>query len=88
MDKIQIKKNKLDLEYQKLTQILGSVLTISITGIFGIYGSFTLLNQNQLKIGLSISAIILVISIGVIKKINKKLEIILDDLDKLKNIKS
>lgn len=84
MNKSEIEKNKLDLEYQKLTQILGSVLTISLTGIFGIYGSFTLLSQNQLNIGLSISAIILVISIGVIKKINKKLEIILEDLDKLK----
>ena len=87
MDKKQIEKNILDLEYRKLTQILCSVLTISAAGILGIYGSFTLLNQNQLKIGLSISAIILVISIGVIKKINGKLKFLIEDLDKSESFK-
>ena len=66
MDKGKIKKNQLDLEYHKLTQLFSSVLVISLTGSLGFLGSFTFLleDKNKLAIGLSISAVILIIIYG------------------------
>ncbi|RLG16221.1 hypothetical protein DRN69_01395 [Candidatus Pacearchaeota archaeon] len=84
MDKQQIKKNKLDLEYHKLTQIFNSVLTITITGIFGFIGSFIFLeDKNKLAFGLTLSAVILILIYGVCNKIDKKLNQILKEIENI-----
>ena len=85
MDKKQIKKNKLDLEYHKLTQILNSILTLMITSALGFLGSYTFLlnDKNKLAVGLIISTLILIIIYGVVLKINQKLDLIIDEIEKL-----
>lgn len=53
MDKKQIKKNKLDLEYNKNVQILNAVFIFLTTGILGFAGSFIFLeDKNKLFLGL------------------------------------
>ncbi len=84
MDRKQLKKNKLDLEYHKYSQILNSLLIFSTTGLLAFLGSFVFLeNKNKLALGLSISAIMLIIAIGTYKKINKKLESIIAEIENL-----
>lgn len=79
MDKKQIDKNILDLEYHKLTQILNSILILTITSILGFLGSYTFLlnDKNKLILGLIISTLILIIIYGIILKINQKLDLII-----------
>lgn len=85
MDKKQIKKNILDLEYQKLIQILNSVLIITVTGLFGFLGSYTFLleDKNKFTFGLIISTLVLIIISGVVLKINQKLNSIINQINKL-----
>ena len=86
MNNKQVEKNKLDLEYQRLIQILNSLLIMTITGFLGFLGSYTFLleNKNKLTIGLIISTLILIIIYGFIKNINSKLNSIIEEIDKLK----
>ena len=85
MNKKEIEKNKLDLEYQKLIQVLNSILIVIVTGILGFLGSFTFLleDRSKLTIGLIISTLILIVVYGIIRKINIRLELIIEKIDKL-----
>ena len=81
---IQIKKNKWDLEYNKNTQILNAVFIFLTTGILGFIGSFIFLeDKNKLTTGLVISAIIILIGYAFYKKINKKLDSIIKEIEDL-----
>lgn len=80
----QIKKNKLDLEYHKYTQILNAVFIFLTTGILGFIGSFIFLGEtNKLLLGIVISAIIIIIGFLIYRKVNKKLEEILREVEKI-----
>lgn len=85
MNKELKEKNKLDLEYQKLIQILNSILTITLTALFGFLGSFTILleDKNKLALGLSISLIILIIIYRIVIIVNNKLRTIIKKIDDL-----
>lgn len=85
MDKRQLEKNKLDLEYHKYTQILNAILIFATTGLLGFIGSFIFLVEEvgRLFIGLSISIIVLVFSYGLYRKIDKKLQDISKKMDKI-----
>lgn len=80
----QLKKNKLDLEYHKNTQILNAVFIFLTTGILGFMGSFIFLGErNKLLLGMGISSIIIILGFFIYKKINKKLEYILKEIEKI-----
>lgn len=80
----QVKKNKLDLEYRKYTQILNAVFIFLTTGILGFIGSFIFLEEkNKLLLGIGISVFILIVGIGIYKIVNKKLEEILKEVEKI-----
>jgi len=84
MDKKHIKKNKLDLEYNKHLQILNAVFIFLTTGILGFVGSFIFLEEkDKLFLGISISIFILILGYEFYKKINKKLESILSEISNL-----
>lgn len=79
-----IKKNKLDLEYHKYIQIFNSFYILLTTGVLGFIGSFIFLDEgNKLFIGFGISALVVIIGIISIKRINKKLELILNEINDL-----
>ena len=83
MDK-RTKKNKLDLEYHKYTQVLNAVFIFLTTGILGFIGSFIFLEEkNKLLLGISISVFILIVGIGIYKIVNKKLTEILKEVEKI-----
>ena len=85
MNEKQIKKNILDLEYHKLTQVLNSILILTITSILGFLGSYTFLleDKNKLTLGLIISTLILIIIYGTVIKINQKLESIIKNIKEI-----
>jgi len=61
MNKRQVRKNILDLEYHRLTQILNSILILTITSALGFLGSYNFLlnDKNKFVAGLIISTLIL-----------------------------
>lgn len=85
MDKKQIKKNKLDLEYHKYIQILNAVLIFLTTGLLGFIGSFIFLleEKNKLFLGVAISVFILIIGYVTYRKTNKKLKEISREMENL-----
>jgi len=84
MKKKEIKKNKLDLEFHKNTQILNAVFIFLTTGILGFVGSFIFLEENnKILLGAGLSVVILVIGYWLYKKINKRLREILDKIENL-----
>lgn len=50
MDKRQIRKNILDLEYHRLTQLLNSILILTITSALGFLGTYTFLLNDRKKL--------------------------------------
>ncbi len=85
MDSKQIKKNRLDLEYNKHLQILNAVFIFLTTGLLGFLGSFIFLleDKNKLLLGTGISVIVIIIGIIIYKKTNKKLEEVLEKIEKI-----
>lgn len=85
IDKKEIKKNKLDLEYHKNTQILNAVLIFLTTGLLGFIGSFVFLleEKNKLFLGISLSVFILIVGYVIYRKTNKKLEEILEEVERI-----
>ena len=80
----QIKKNKLDLEHNKYTQILNAVFIFLTTGILSFAGSFIFLeDKNKLAIGVSISVLLLIVGYAIYKKINSKLNKIIKEIENL-----
>jgi len=75
MDKGQLRKNKLDLEYNKYIQMLNGIFIFATTGLLGFIGSFIWTdNSKKLLIGTSASALVVIASLLFYKKINYKLE--------------
>ena len=75
MEKIQIEKNKLDLEFSRYSQLLKGVFIFATTGLIGFIGSFVWSEDlDKLLIGVFISVIIMVGSFTYYKKINYKLD--------------
>ncbi|MBI2507324.1 hypothetical protein HYV89_00030 [Candidatus Woesearchaeota archaeon] len=71
MDKGQLKKNKLDLEYQKYLQMINGVLIFATTGLLGFIGSFVLTDSpKKLLIGTFASFIVIICSVLFYKRIN------------------
>ena len=85
MDRKQIEKNILDLKYHQLTQVLNSILILTITSILGFLGSYTFLlnDKDKLAVGLIISTLILIIIYGIVIKINQELDSIIKKIEKL-----
>jgi len=84
MNKQDIKKNKLDLEYQKNIQLLNAIFIFLTTGLAGFVGSFIFLeDRTKLLVGTSISALILISGYFVYQRVNKRLEDILNQIGKL-----
>lgn len=84
MNSEQIKKNKLDLEYHKYSQMLNAVFILLTTGVLGFLGSLIILNdKNKLFLGLGISAFVFIIGLSLLMRINDKLNEILNKTDNL-----
>ena len=75
----QLKKNKLDLEYHKYSQLLNGVFIFATTGFIAFLGSFIWLKE-RLFIGLIISVFILILSYIFYKKIDDKLKDVCDKI--------
>ncbi len=82
MDKKEINKNRLDLTYNKYLCILNGLFLILTSGAFGIISSIIFLEDKNKKLfGLSISAVILMIIYISIKKVNQRIEEVLEYID-------
>ncbi len=77
----QLKKNKLDLDHQKYSQLLNGIFIFATTGLIAFIGSFIWLkDKNALFIGISISSLILIFSYLSYKKIDAELERIKNEI--------
>jgi len=84
MNEKQIKKNKLDLEYNKYTQILNAVFIFLTTGILGFIGSFIFIeNRDKLFLGIGISVFVLIIGYVIYKRTDNKLRSIIREVEKI-----
>ena len=84
MDKQELKKNKLDLEYSSESQKMNSILVLLTTGVLGFVGSFIwLLNKNYFVYGIVLTFSILVVSYIFYKKVCKRMNSILIQIENL-----
>ncbi len=84
MEKAQLRKNRLDLEYHGETQKANALLILLTTGILGFLGTFVWLN-NTLYFLYGIGATLILFSVGFVfyhKKL-KRMRQILDEIEKL-----
>ena len=82
INKKSLKKNKLDLEYHKYTQLLNGTFIFATTGLLGFIASF-IWTPTKLVVGLIISLIILILSYYSYIKVNKKLNLIIQEIENL-----
>ena len=84
MDKREIKKNKLDLEYQKNSLILNGMLIFLTSGVFGFIASLIYLEDKyKLLIGLVLSSVTLIIIYVFIRKVDYRMNDILGEIDRI-----
>ena len=82
MDKKQLKKNKLDLEYHGESQKRNALLILLTTGSLAFIGSFIWLRETTTFIlGLVIILVISLISSWYYYKSTKRMEIILEEIE-------
>lgn len=84
MNKKQLEKNKLDLEYHKYTQLLNGIFIFGTTGLLGFIGSFVWGNKSNLLIGIIISTSIIIVAYFLYKNVNNRLEEISKEIQNLK----
>jgi len=81
MNKREIKKNKLDLEYHKNSQILNGMLIFLTSGVFGFIASLIYLDDKyKLLIGLVLSSVTLIVIYTFMKKVDKRMSEILEEV--------
>ena len=84
MDKQEIRKNKLDLEYHSESQKMNAILVLITTGILGFIGSFIwLLNKDYFIYGIMLTLSILIISYVFYRKVCKRMNFILNQIENL-----
>lgn len=84
MDKIQLKKNKLDLEYHGEAQKMNAFLILLTTGLIGFIASFIwLVNTKMFYTGVFLTFLILFIGLILYKKTSKRMKEILTEIEKL-----
>lgn len=79
MDKQQLIKNKLDLEYHGEAQKANAFLILLTTGILGFVSSFIWLKENKL-VGITITSIILFFGLVFYIKSTKRMKKILEEI--------
>ena len=85
MDKIELKKNKLDLEYHGESQKANVFLTLLTIGLLTFFGNLIFLKNNPLfNLGLSITFIITIFSLILYNKKSKRMREILIEIENLK----
>ena len=82
MDKTELKKNRLDLQYSFELQKVNIFLGMVISGVLGFIGTFVWL-RNYLWIGVLFTIIIITIGLGFYKKTIKNMTKILTQIENL-----
>ncbi|MEK6948072.1 MAG: hypothetical protein AABX19_02400 [Nanoarchaeota archaeon] len=84
MDKQELTKNKLDLEYHSESQKMNAILVLITTGILGFVGSFIwLLNKDYFVYGRILTFFILIISYISYRKVCRRMKSILFRIENL-----
>ena len=83
MDKIELKKNSLDLKYQFQIQKINASLTMMTIGVLAFIGSF-IWYLNRLMFGIAIALIIILISLIFYNNTKKEIKRITDEIENLK----
>ena len=85
MDKLTLRKNRLDLEYHGESQKVNAILILLTTGILAFIGNFIFLRDNQLfYFGAFFTSIIFIISLITYKKKIRRMNNILNEVENLK----
>lgn len=82
MDKQQLIKNRLDLEYHGEAQKTNAYLILLTTGILGFLGTFIWLKENKV-FGFVVTILILVIGGFLYKRSNDRMKEILEEIEKI-----
>ncbi|MBS3174373.1 hypothetical protein J4440_00660 [Candidatus Woesearchaeota archaeon] len=83
MDKQEIKKNKLDLQYQHESQKANTFLILITTGSLGFIGTFIWLKKNYFITGLIITAFLIFIGNIAYKFSLKRMKEILTEIENI-----
>lgn len=84
LDKKQIRKNRLDLEYHGESQKANAFLILLTTGILAFLGTFIwLLGEESFYFGLTITVVIFIIGASLYTKSSNRMNEILEELDEL-----
>jgi len=84
MDLKEIKRNRLDLEYKKYLQVLNGLFLILTSGAFGIISSIIYLKDSRkIRLGLSVSAIVLMILFILIRNLDERLNEVLEEIENI-----
>jgi len=83
MDKVDFKKNILDLRYQEQLQQLNAVLIFISVGVLGFVGSF-IWQPDYLALGFVLSVIIVSIGYLLYQKTKNRMNEIISEIEKIK----
>ncbi len=81
MDKLQLQKNRLDLEYHGESQKANAFLILLTTGILGFLGTFLWLTERQLFLaGMMVTFIVIMVGILRYTKSSRRMKEILEEI--------
>ncbi len=84
MEKAQLRKNRLDLEYHGEAQKINAYLILLTTGMLGFLGNFIWLKDKQIfYIGIFITLFLLTAGLMLYRKSMRKMRKILDEIEQL-----
>ncbi len=84
MDKAQLKKNKLDLEYHGEAQKINAFLILLTTGSLAFLGTFVWLKESQLFFsGIGVILVVLILGWVFYNKSSKRMKEILDEIENI-----
>lgn len=84
MDKKQLKKNRLDLEYHGESQKANAFLILLTTGILGFFGTFIWLMDNELiYYGIATTLVIMISGLLFYRKSSNRMREILDEIEEI-----
>ncbi|HIH25531.1 hypothetical protein J4476_00280 [Candidatus Woesearchaeota archaeon] len=83
MEKIELKKNVLDLEYNHESHKSGIFLALTTTGILGFFGNILLLKNSLFIIGLFVTLFVILLSVVAYYKCSKRMKLILYQIENL-----
>lgn len=84
MDKKQLRKNRLDLEYHGEAQKANAFLILLTTGILAFMGTFIWLSESKfLAIGIIITLMVLSAGIYFYKESNQRMKEILNEIERI-----